>query len=1114
MAKATDITAFTIPDGDPLADEHAAVAAWVEDAIGSLSEHEYYRDVELKSHPSGLRLLEGKPEQSRRFVLAAVAQLGHWDQQTERIRAQGTNDFDRMNAHHLPGWGPAWGRRRQAQAVLNALMRRSLPFQEQDLLAILQCCNQSAHFSSFSAPIGAIRRALERFAEKKPVDGELREALKKFAAKLKSSQEKECKRLGTSVEQLYAADVADEPMESPPLATSLPAPSPSRAGTPRVLEPLKKMFGMESNATETNATAVGADRFPLSADSPLKHEHEKLSELFDELVGTHHYHNPSLSSYSAGRALLAGDNWAAGQVLLAAAERHVNSLMNPLADYTETRFWQSRYAAAGVVEPLLRTAFDLDRDGLFDLLLYLSVRPAHLRAGTEVILEQVIAQAETEAARSPVTEGERFVLWLFRASLLTGPALGSPTTEVSRLSRLINDGACFYLTPGEAWSDAVNDDLTGLAPATALKWVALFKHALTATSARPTAKWLATGGKLLNAIGGEEVQQAVLRWLPLVSQGQSIRKLGNFAGDTRGSGNVMNEENATLLRGILWLAQAMPQPDALTHAITSVALSAYKKVPGVGPRAVKVGNAAVFALSEMKSTDAVGQLAMLKVRIKFGTAQKEIEKAFTTAAEALGMPRDQIEELGVPSYGMEDVGLRTESFGDYQCELLVTGSDVLVKWRDAKGKTLKSLPARVKSDHKDDLKELQQSIKDIQSMLPAQRDRLDSMFLLQKSWSMKEWSERYLNHPLIGTITRRLIWRVDGTPALFLDGQPTDVQGAAMAPGESAEITLWHPVGCTIDEVTAWRQRLEAAEVTQPFKQAHREVYLLTDAERNTRTYSNRFAAHIARQHQFNALCAARGWKNKLRLMVDDTYPPASKELPHWGLRAEFWVEGIGDNYGSDTNESGVYLRLSTDQVRFYRLPAAQNRAHAAGGGYESVADGPGQGEINEPLPLETIPVLVFSEIMRDVDLFVGVSSVGNDPTWQDGGPEGRYREYWHHFSFGELSGTAATRKQVLERLVPRLKVADRCSFADRFLVVRGDKRTYKIHLGSGNILMEPNDEYLCIVPDSRSRATQDDLILPFEGDATLSIILSKALLLAEDSKIKDPTITRQIERR
>jgi hypothetical protein len=149
---------------------------------------------------------------------------------------------------------------------------------------------------------------------------------------------------------------------------------------------------------------------------------------------------------------------------------------------------------------------------------------------------------------------------------------------------------------------------------------------------------------------------------------------------------------------------------------------------------------------------------------------------------------------------------------------------------------------------------------------------------------------------------------------------------------------------------------------------------------------------------------------------------------------------------------------------------------------------------------------------MRDVDLFVGVSSIANDPTWQDGGPEGRYRTYWQDFAFGALTGSAATRKEVLERLVPRLAIAERCSFSDRFLVVRGDKRTYRIHLGSGNILMEPNDQYLCIVPNSRARESDRDLYLPFEGDTTLSIIVSKAILLADDTRIDDPTIVRQID--
>ena len=71
-----------------------------------------------------------------------------------------------------------------------------------------------------------------------------------------------------------------------------------------------------------------------------------------------------------------------------------------------------------------------------------------------------------------------------------------------------------------------------------------------------------------------------------------------------------------------------------------------------------------------------------------------------------------------------------------------------------------------------------------------------------------------------------------------------------------------------------------------------------------------------------------------------------------------------------------------------------------------------------------------------------------------------------------------------------------------------GKLRTYKIHLGSANILMEPNDQYLCIVKDVKKGK---GIYLPFEGDHLLSLILSKALLLAEDSKIKDSTILSQI---
>jgi len=60
---------------------------------------------------------------------------------------------------------------------------------------------------------------------------------------------------------------------------------------------------------------------------------------------------------------------------------------------------------------------------------------------------------------------------------------------------------------------------------------------------------------------------------------------------------------------------------------------------------------------------------------------------------------------------------------------------------------------------------------------------------------------------------------------------------------------------------------------------------------------------------------------------------------------------------------------------------------------------------------------------------------------------------------------------------------------------------------------MKPNNQYLCIVPGLMKDKNREKLFLPFEGDRGLSIILSKAFLLADDDKITDQAITPHIRR-
>jgi hypothetical protein len=666
------------------------------------------------------------------------------------------------------------------------------------------------------------------------------------------------------------------------------------------------------------------------------------------------------------------------------------------------------------------------------------------------------------------------------------------------------------IRPGEIWSDAALADIAALTPAKQAAWAELLRLCQNASGAQPSAKWLANAEKILTKLlTNEKFKQAVLKWFPLVD-----RPLPEINAETGGRARHplhICDLHADILRGLTWTC-AFFEDKEIARAVGSLAISSYKKFPGMGPRLVKVGNACIHALGAMPGMDGVGQLALLRVKVKFGTAQKMLEKALGAAAQRLGLPKDDLEEMAVPAYGMTEVGRMMLTFDDITVELDVPDSKTTeIVWKNGAGKIQKSVPAKVKSDFSEDLKELKLAEKDIQKMLPAQAERIDQLFLQQKDWPLDIWRERYLDHPLIGVIARRLIWRfrngAESREGLWQKGAIADRHGRALELPAETRVALWHPLDSTRDEIAAWRLYLEEQEIRQPFKQAHREIYLLTPAEENTRTYSNRFAAHILKQHQFHALAGQRGWKNKLRLMVDDSYPPAYILLPKWNLRAEFWIEGVGTEYDQDTNDVGSFLYLSTDQVRFYRMEAPQRYAHAGGGGYA-----PDRGRPDDPLPLAEIPALVFSELMRDVDLFVGVASVANDPNWNDGGPRGRYVDYWHNTSFGDLGASAQTRKAILERLIPRLKIASQCSFSDKFLVVKGQLRTYKIHLGSGNILMSPNDQYLCIV--ARSSVTEPGgakVFLPFEGDNVMAVVISKALLLAEDAKIKYETINRQI---
>jgi len=131
---------------------------------------------------------------------------------------------------------------------------------------------------------------------------------------------------------------------------------------------------------------------------------------------------------------------------------------------------------------------------------------------------------------------------------------------------------------------------------------------------------------------------------------------------------------------------------------------------------------------------------------------------------------------------------------------------------------------------------------------------------------------------------------------------------------------------------------------------------------------------------------------------------------------------------------------------------------------------------------------IVFSEVMRDIDLVVSVAHVGGvDP---------------------EASHSTLEMRAVLAKESARLFKLDNIVVKERHILIEGKLGNYSIHLGSG--MVAKGGLHLSIIPvHSQHRGR---IFLPFiDDDPKSAEIISKMKLLSEDNKIQDPTILNQI---
>jgi len=692
--------------------------------------------------------------------------------------------------------------------------------------------------------------------------------------------------------------------------------------------------------------------------------------------------------------------------------------------------------------------------------------------------------------RDQVTDeirGELRKLHLQYAPSATGKIDDRMLQTRNRLAELMHVEGEKQLDPGRGpWSQIVFDEIAAKDAITMSGWQGLLEHCRILEQAVPGAKWKRRSSDLIRALGESEVWQTLHRWLAL--------------GPTPGQPTEARSpiEDSAYQKGAVWCLSLSHQPE-MASAIGDFATACLRKIPELGAVSQKVGFCCVQALGAMECNEAVSQLTRLRARVKYSVAQRLIEKCLNEAAERSGLTVEELEDFAVPSYSLDAEGKTELTIGDARVIVsLSQDGRVDVMWRNADEKFVKSVPSHIKKAFAREVKSVSALAKELEQAYYAQRYRLESSFVNLRSMSLGHWRQFLIDHPLLGFLGRRLIWVFSNEQGweqsgLYCKGQFCGPSGEAVDLTPATKVRIWHPLSTETFEVQQWREHIFSSAVRQPFRQAFREFYQITDDERQSKMHSNRFAGILMRQHQFSSLCRAQGWKYRLMGAEFDGFNVPTKLLTFWKMHAEFYVDLPSDRkpalFESALGEKsgyGINLFLGSDQVRFYRD--------------------------RREIPIEEVPAIVYSEIMRDVDLFTSVSAVGQDESWSDQGDRG-VGVVASRMDINELSAVLALRIEIMSRVLPFTPIAEHCKIEKTSLVVRGRLGTYRIEMLLGGVLrMTDSGVRQLKIPQK----LLDDVLLdftafPIDLDHRTEMILRKAYVVANDWEIDSPDLIRQL---
>jgi hypothetical protein len=260
--------------------------------------------------------------------------------------------------------------------------------------------------------------------------------------------------------------------------------------------------------------------------------------------------------------------------------------------------------------------------------------------------------------------------------------------------------------------------------------------------------------------------------------------------------------------------------------------------PGAGGHARAV--AGLDVLVAIGSDVALTHLHRISERVRARGLRAAAEAKITEVAAALELTPDQLADRLVPDLGLDRDGSLTLDYGPRR---FVVGFDEQLKpsVSDQDGGRRKDLPRPGVRDDQDLAAAAYQRFaalkRDARTVVGEQLRRLERAMVWQRRWSVTEFHDLFVRHPLLWHLVRRLVWasfdgdRVQATFRLAEDRTLADTKDDTLALADSARVGIAHPVHLA-GVLDIWSALFADYEILQPFPQLDRAVHTLTDDER------------------------------------------------------------------------------------------------------------------------------------------------------------------------------------------------------------------------------------------------------------------------------------------